>query len=196
MIRTRIVHRPDFTGVGKQINFGTAKGLTDTAKDAQKEVVGAIKGTFITRGTWFQQNMRHGIKITPARKDKLQSAVHTLADWIEPHETGKDKTARGGNVAVPTENVRRNKRLIIPKAQRPRGMGDKLFVMQTRRGPVLAQRVTRGKNKGIRILYGLEKQVKIKKNSTFYEPIEKVVKGRLKQNIAAGIRFAMATRKI
>ena len=74
-------------------------------------------------------------------------------------------------------------------------MGEKLFILQTKRGPVLAQRITRGKNKGIRILYGLEKQVKIKKNSTFYEPAEKTVKANLRENIRKGIRFAMATAR-
>ena len=195
MLRARVIQKPDFPAIKKQIAFGTAKGLTDTAKDAQKAVVDALQSTFTLRGNWFRQNMRHGIKITPAKRDKLQSAVHTLADWLEPHETGKDKTPRGSNIAVPTENVRRNKRMIIPKGQRPKGLGDKVFVMQTKRGPVLAQRITRGKNKGIRILYGLEKKVAIKKNSTFYEPAEKTVKANLKKNIDAGIRYALATAK-
>lgn len=195
MINIRLVKRPDMAAIIKQVNFGTAVGLTKTAKEGQSAVVGAIKGTFTTRGTWFNQNMRHGIKITPAKKDKLQAEVKTLADWLEPHETGTDKHARGGRVAVPTDQVRRNKRLIIPRGQRPKGLAAKAFVLQTKRGPVLAQRLMKGKRKGLIVLYGLEKTVKIKKNSTFYEPLEKVVKRRLHDNIRDGIKFALATMK-
>lgn len=195
MIRARIVQKPDIAKIKKNIAFGTARGLTQTAKDGQAAVVDALHGTFTLRGQWFRQNMRHGIKITPATPAKLQSEVKTAADWLEPHETGKDKTPRGQNLAVPTENVRRTKRMIIPRGQRPRGLGAKAFVMQTRRGPVLAERVTRGKNKGIRILYGLERRVKIRKQSTFYEPIRKVVKSNLRENVRKSIAQALATMK-
>ncbi len=186
---------PSAVKIVKNLNFGTAVGLTKTAKEGPAAVVGALKGTFTLRGSWFNQNMRHGIKITPARKDRLYSEVKTLADWLEPHETGKDKTARGGKVAVPTAEVRRNKRMIIPRAQRPRGLGSKAFVLQTKHGPVLAQRISRGKRKGLIVLYGLEQKVRIRKRSTFYEPIEKVVKRRLKGNIADGIQHALATMR-
>ena len=194
--KTKVINNiPSAAEIMKQVNFGTAKGLTETAKQGQAAVVGALKGTFTLRGTWFNQNMRHGIKITPARKDKLQAEVKTLADWLEPHETGKDKTAQGGRVAVPTDQIRRNKRMIIPKAQRPRGLAGKAFVLQTKHGPVLAQRITRGKRKGLIILYGLEQKVRIRKQSTFYEPIKKVVSRRLKDNIRDGIRHAFATAR-
>ncbi len=186
---------PPAAKIIKNIEFGTAVGLTKTAKEAQAAVVGALKGTFTLRGKWFEQNMKHGIKIKPATRDKPQAIVHTAADWLEPHETGKDKHARGGRVAVPTDQVRRNKRLIIPKGQRPRALGAKVFVLQTKRGPVLAQRLTRGKRKGLVILYGLERTVKIRKQSTFREPIEKVVKRRLVGNVRDGIDHALRTMR-
>jgi len=195
-ITTRVINNlPSAEKIMKNIDFGTAKGLTKTAKQGQSAVVDALQSNFTLRGTWFNQNMRHGIKITPARKDKLQSSVHTLADWLEPHETGKDKTPRGGNLAVPTDQVRRNKRMIIPKGQRPRGLAAKAFVLQTKKGPVLAQRLIKGKRKGLIILYGLEPQVKIKKRPTFRVPIEKVVKSNLKSNIAEGINDAIRTMR-
>src|SRR5688500_4786210 len=97
MLSTRIIQRPpDATKVMKNINFGLARGLTQTAKDGQAAVLGALRGTFTLRGTWFQQNMRHGIKVKPARPHDLSAEVHTLASWLERHETGKAKTAQGG----------------------------------------------------------------------------------------------------
>jgi len=179
MLKARITQMPPpLSKVIKQLNYGTAVGLTKTAKEGQTAVVGALKGTFILRGSWWQQSNRFGIRIKPATPGSLQSEVRTAADWLEPHETGRDKTARSGRVAVPTDQVRRNKRQIIPQAQRPRGLKGKAFLIQTRKGPVLAQRIRRGPRKGLVVLYGLESHVKIRKQSTFYEPIDKVVRRR------------------
>lgn len=183
------------SAIVKQVNFGTATGLTKTAKEGQAAVVGALKGTFTLRGNWFQQSNKYGIKITPARKDKLQSEVKTAADWLEPHEEGRDKHAQGGRVAVPTDQVRRNKRMIIPRGQRPKGLAAKAFILQTKRGPVLAQRLVKGKRKGLIVLYGLENTVRIKKRSTFHDPIQKVVDRRLAANIKEGIMRAFATAR-
>jgi hypothetical protein len=195
-ISMKLIQRPPSAAeIYKQTQFGVAVGLTQTAKDGQAAVVSALRSNFTLRGSWFQQNMRHGIKIKPATKYDLQAEIRTAADWLEPHETGKDKTARGGNVAVPTDAVRRNKRLIIPRAQRPKGLGAKVFVLQSKHGPVLVQRITRGKNKGLRVLYGLERRVRIRKRSTFYEPIERTVKRNINRNVAAGITRAFATMR-
>ncbi len=191
----RIVQRPDFAKVMRNIDFGTATGLTKTAKQGQAAVVDSLKDTFTLRGRWFEQNMRHGTKITPARKDKLQAEVKTAADWLEPHETGSDKTPRGRNLAVPTEAVRRTKRMIIPRGQRPKGLAGKAFVLETKHGPVLAQRLVRGKRKGLIILYGLEPRVKIRKRSTFYTPVERTVSRHLKENIRNGIANALRTMR-
>lgn len=186
---------PSAAEIYKQTMFGTALGLTNTAKDGQKAVVNALKSTFTLRGGWFEQNNRFGIKIKPATKTDVQAEIRTLADWLEPHETGRNKTPRGANLAVPTDQVRRNKRAIIARAQRPKGLADKVFVLQTKRGPVLAQRIKKGKRKGLVVLYGLEKQVRIRKQSTFYEPIDRVVRARLDRNVAEGITRAFATMR-
>lgn len=195
-LSTKIINTlPSADKLYKNVQFGTAMGLTKTAKDGQAASVDAIKGTFTVRGNWWQQNMRHGIKIKPARPTDMTAEVKTAADWLEPHETGKDKQARGGDVAVPTDQIRRNKRMIIPRGQRPRGLGAKVFKLMTKRGEVLAQRMQRGPRKGIVILYGLERSVKIRKQSTFYEPIGKAVKRNINKNIADGIAKAFSTMR-
>lgn len=196
-IRTRLINNmPSGAEMTKQVNFGTALGLTKTAKEGQEAVVDALKSTFTLRGNWYQQSNKFGIRITPAKKDKLVAEVKTAADWLEPHEEGKDKAGRGGDLAIPTQEVRRNKRDIITRANRPKGLGAKVFKLQTRRGPVLAQRMKRGNRKGLIILYGLERTVKIKKRSTFHEPIKKIVDKNLKGNIKTGIMRAFATMKV
>lgn len=187
---------PGAAAINKQLDFGTAVGLTKTAQQGQQAVLGALRGTFTLRGSWFNPSNKFGIRVKPAKKNDLVAAVQTNADWLITHEEGTDKRpTRGQNIAVPTDQVRRNKRLIIPRGQRPRGLNTKAFVLQTKHGPVLAQRITRGPRKGIVVLYGLERSVHIKKQSTFREPIQKVVDRRLGENIAKGIEFALRTAK-
>lgn len=198
-ISTRIIQRPPSAeSIMKQINFGTAVGLTKTAKDGQAAVVSALGSTFTLRGNWFQQSNKFGIRIKSATKTDLSAAVQTNADWLELHETGGDKTRHGGGrLTVPTDNVRRNKRLIIPRSQRPQALRSKnTFIKVTKRGEtVLFKRVGRGKNAKIVALYILESKVRIRKESTFYEPIQKIVAKNLSRNIEAGIQKALATAR-
>lgn len=189
--------------IAKNINFGVAVGLTETAKQGQSAVVSALRGTFTLRGNWFQQSNKFGIKVKPAKKDDLSAEVRTQADWLEIHEKGGTKTARGnGSLAIPTENVRRNKRQIIPRAQRPAALrGKNTFVMKTSKGRVLFQRFKRavgtynGRPTKLKALYNLEPRARIRKQSTFFDPIDAVVKRRLRDNINDGLRKAFATMK-
>jgi hypothetical protein len=186
--------RPDFAEIAKQLDFGTALGLTNTAKQGQEAVVKALGDTFTLRGGWYLQSNKYGIRIVPARKDKLESHITTAADWLELHEDGGTKTAEHGRLAIPTDNVRRNKRLVIPRGQRPAALrGKRTFVLQTKHGAVLFQRKGKGKRSKIVALYNLEPKAQIKKQSTFYEPIENVVDKNLAENILAGIEKAFAT---
>jgi len=178
----------------KQIRFGTALGLTNAAKEGQKVVMAALGDKFTLRGQWFKQSMKYGIKVKMAKPSNLASAVHTAADWLLLHEEGGDKRPQGRSLAVPTDNVRRNKRLIIPRGQRPKGLKDKrTFVLNTKNGRVLFQRKYKGKRSKIVALYNLEPKVRVPKRATFFEPIGDVVKRHLHHHIISGIEKAFAT---
>jgi hypothetical protein len=214
-IRVKQIEKPPSAAkIGRNLDFGVALGLTDTAKEGQKASVGALKGTFTLRGGWWQQQNKFGIKVKAAKKTDLAAEVGTRADWLEPHETGKTKTARGGgNVAIPLEGIRRKgSTQKIAKRLKPRNL-KRTFVIKTKSGPVLFQRVTNyAKHQGptmkgkvtrrrtrmgtdIRPVYAFERSVRIRKQSTFYEPIRKVVNRRLDTNIARGVRRAFATMR-
>jgi len=197
MIKGRIIKMPPSVDrCKKNIKFGEVVGLTRTAQKAKDAVVADLKSTFTLRGSWWMQSNRFGIKAIPATKAKPQSAVVTRADWLELHETGGDKKGRGGHrIAVPSKEVRRNKRQIIQKGQRPRNLKNS-FVFQGKYGPVLARRLKGGPRKGeVDILYGLEDSEPIKKESTFYEPIKDTVQKHLKEEISKGIDYAFRTSK-
>jgi len=207
-MRIEIIKKPDFAKIAKNVRFGTAVGLTKTAKAAQAASIASINATFTVRGNWVRPSNKFGIRITAAKPDKLEAAVKTAADWLATHETGGERKPRSSSAfAVPTENIRRNKRQIIPEAQKPKGLKN-TFVIETRKGPVLYQRVfankagkytTRRLKKGLGSkivpVYGLERTVKIKKNSTFYEPVKKTVDAELGKNIRREILNALATMR-
>lgn len=176
----------------KYINNGISAGLTQTAKDGQKASVDAIRSTFTVRGNWPNQNMKHGIKITPARGEKLQASVHTLADWLELHEKGGTKLPHGRSLSVPTFALRpKGSKKILRGPMRVKQLlaSGKAFIMETDRGPVVAQ--TKGKGQRLVILYGLEPQVRVRKRSTFYEPIEKAVKRNIHSNVSRNVKIQL-----
>lgn len=85
-----------------QLVYAAAAALTRTTKQSQGEVVDTIRRTFTTRGSWYLPSSKFGVRITAATKARLESTLKTAADWLIPHETGEDKTARGGGLlAVP-----------------------------------------------------------------------------------------------
>lgn len=185
---------PLVASIFRNIRYGTAVGLTQTAKQAQAAVIESLKSTFTLRTRWYEPGNRFGIKIQPATRDRLQAAVQTRADWLEIHETGGTRRPKRKALAIPTDNVRRNKRQLIPRSQRPRNLA-RSFVIETQSGPVLFVRTGKGKRSKIRALYSLEPQAKIKRQSTFYEPISEVVKKNLQANITREVLKALLNLK-
>lgn len=189
--------KSNFSGaaIAKQARFATAVSLTQTAKDGQKEVLQTLPQTFTIRGNWSNPSNKFGIRIKSAKKNDLQSAVMSNADWLIPHETGDDKTPRGNSLAIPTVNVRRNKKDIIIKCNRPRNL-KKAFVLTTKNGNrVLTVRQGRGKKKTLKFLYNLTAKARIRKQSTFFQPIEYIVKTKLLKNYEVALRKALTTAK-
>jgi hypothetical protein len=197
MIAVKVTQRPpSAASIIKQINYGTARGLTEIAKDGQKAVLGSLKGTFTLRGGWFNPSNAMGIKIKIAKPTDMASEIRTRADWLDIHEKGGTKKGRSGRLAIPTANVRRNKRDIIARANRPAALRNKrTFVIKTSKGDVLFQRKYKGKRSQIVALYNLEQAARIRRQSTFEEPIEKVVKRRGLVHIEREIRKALATMR-
>jgi len=190
-----ITRPPDAETIEKNIRFGTAVGLTKTVKDGQAAVLSALPVKFTLRGSWFAQSNKFGIKVKSATKDDLSAEVRTNADWLIKQQKGGEYFPFRNFLAIPTSNVRRNKRQIIPRAQRPKNLKN-AFVMKTKSGlNVLFQRKGRGKNRGLVAMYILEPKIRIKPVDAFNDPIDKVVRANLSKNIEAGIQMALSTIK-
>ena len=178
-------------GLEKQIRFATAAALTATAKEGQEEAQRAIEDAFINRDNWYLPQSPVGVRVTPATPASLESEVHSGAAFLEKHERGGRHTAEGGGqIAVPTRELRPNPRASIPASMRPRNLAG-AFVLKTRRGPVLFQRGP----EGIRALYGLERSVEIKRQSVIVEPTERTVEERFAEIFGEWLERALETAK-
>jgi hypothetical protein len=179
----------------RQLVYAAARALTKTAQDSQTASIAAIRQTFTTRGTWYLPSGRFGIRITPATVARLEAAVRTAADWLIPHETGEDKVVQGGGLlAIPMVGPGRPRPTFGSKVQRdlkPRALGGRGVVIETRRGPVLFAR----QDRRLVAFYGLERRAKIRKHSTVIEPTIETVSKNFGDNFAAGLAEALKTAK-
>ncbi len=181
----------------KQVTFALAATLTAVAKEAQKGVIGSIEHTFTVRNTWLQPSNRFGIKVLPATKDDLTAAVATAADWLVGHEEGADKLPRGQFLAIPSANVRRTKRDIVQKGQRPQALRGKRDVVLPLKGGGMGlfQRRGRGKNERLVFLYRLVKRAHIRKQPTVVPPTVKVFEQRFNSLFEQKLREAIRTAR-
>lgn len=195
-MKITVTKRPSTAAIAKNIRFGTALGLTRAAQAGQKLVISNLENTFTLRGNWYKPSNKMGIRINTATKTKLVSAVKTQADWLLPHEEGRPKFPMGRFFAVPTSNVRRTKRDIIRKNQRPRELKRSFLLITRKRGiPMIFQRRGRGKRSEIFAMYKLIPKAKIRKASTFYEALLELADKRLAGFIKQGIVEAFRTMK-
>ena len=179
----------------EQLVYAAARALTQTAKDSQAASIEAVRQTFTTRGTWYLPSSRFGVRITPATKARLEAAVKTAADWLVPHETGEDKVAGGGGLlAVPLVGRGRPRPSRGAKVRadlKPRALGGRGVVLQTRRGPVLFAR----QDKRLIAFYGLERRARMRKRSTVIEPTVQTFAENFGGNFAEAIAEALRTAK-
>jgi hypothetical protein len=179
-----------------QIPFASAVALTKTAKHGQTAVLSKLRENFEIRNNWAEPSSKFGVKITPAKKNDLKAEVYTRAGWMAKQEAGGTHLPRQKALAVPTENVKRNKKQIIPRAQRPgmlRTQGS--FILQTKRGGVIAMRKKVRKRSELTVLYGLEPSVKIKARPFMRVPVESAVDKHLSNEFNKALVTALKTAR-
>lgn len=179
----------------KNIRFGTAMGLTKTAKEGQAAVQDILPRKFTIRGRWFEQQTPVGIKIKPATRDDLKAEIRTAAQFLPRHDTGETKLPYKNYLAIPTENVRKTKQSKIPANLRPNRLQN-AFVIVTKAGTrLLCVRKGRGRNRAVTVMYILVKRAKIKDVDIWEKPIRRVVDHSLDKNIAEGVDKALKTMR-
>lgn len=117
-----------------QIPFATAKMLTKTAQAGQRVVQTTVlpKKFTLRSPAWMKQ----GIRITPATKKSLQSAVEDIHAFMDLQETGGTKIPYGNAIAIPiTGGARPSARALIPAGNMPsKVMANGGFILQLANG--------------------------------------------------------------
>ncbi|MBV9214821.1 MAG: hypothetical protein JO053_01485 [Acidobacteria bacterium] len=181
--------------VMKSLKFGTAMALTATAKEAQEAVQVSLFGHFTLRGRWWEQGNKFGIKVRPATPEKLASSVRTEAGWLLKQFEGGDVFPYKHFLAIPTENVRpKGSTKIIRGPLKPANLKNSFVIKSKKSGAsLLMQRVARGRNKGVRVMYILVPRIHVKPVDAFYDPIEQTAKRRLHPNMQRYMQQALDT---
>lgn len=90
----------------KQVPFATARALTWTAQESQKDIQTAIPNIFNVTKKWWMKQQPTGVRITPAKKTDLEAVVYTKAYFADLQERGGIRTPyQGGGLLVPTDRV-------------------------------------------------------------------------------------------
>lgn len=183
--------------LAKQATFALAQTLTQTAKAVQAGVVSSVRENFTVRNNWVEPSNAMGVKVLPASKADLSAAVVTRADWLTLHEEGGEKVPRGEHLAIPSANVRRTKRDVVQRSQRPGALrGKRDVVLPLKKGGFgLFQRRGRGKKKPLVFLYRLTKRAKIRKQPTFSKPAEREFERNFNRLFEKNFREAIRTAK-
>lgn len=180
----------------EEVPFAEALALTWTAQDAQSGVQDSLARRFTLRNN----RVRTGIRITAARKSAPTSIVGSIDDFMKLQETGGTKSARDhSRVAIPAD-VKRTKRDLIGKSQRPLAMRGKPKVLSWhgvdifRRGGTAAilQRVGKGRYP-LKALWRLKPNVRIKPRLGFKATTMDIIGRRIGPNFIRALSQASAS---
>ena len=192
----RIVQRPDFAKIAKNIDFGTALGLTKTAGQGKDAVMKTAESKFTIRNNWLKSPIGPRVKI--AKRDNLKAEISMSAHFGRIHDEGGTKIPFRNWIAVPTKFARPNKRSRIANDLKPAALMDSgrgVIVTLDSGSEMIFAKHPRRKTDEFLPMYVLTKTAKIKDVDIFREPIEKVVDKNLKDNIRAGIAKAISTMR-
>lgn len=184
--------------VEKQVTFALAKTLTGVVKEAQATVIHSVESTFTVRNNWLQPGNRMGVRVQAATKSDLTAGVGMAADWLIGHEEGEDKTPHGKYLAIPSRNVRRTKRDIIQRGQRPKNLRGKRDVVLPLSGGGygLFQRKGRRRNSKLVFLYTLRsRSVHLRRQPTVIAPTINVFEKRFSVLLEKNLRAAFKTAR-
>lgn len=175
---------------GKQLPFALSKAINSTADKIREATLKGASEVLTLRGTWWKPRTKFGFNVKPSTKRNLIAEIYTKADWLAQHEDGGIKTAKG-MIAIPTIDVKRNKKDIITKSNRPRAVKGAFKVTSKNGNEFIAKRV-RGK---LVVLYWLEKQAKIEGVYKFHDIAKQTFSDNFVKDFSDAVDYALRTAK-
>ncbi len=179
----------------KQLRYATAVTLTRSAEHAQDAILTRTRDVFTIRKSWLQPGYEFGINRKAATKDDLSAEVYSRAPWMLRHEEGGIKLPKKEYLAVPQEGVKRTRKDLIAAGQRPKALKRSFIIWKTKSGPMLFQRVGRGKASTIKAMYAFEKIAHIEARWQFIKTGIAVVTKAYGKIFAAALKDALETAR-
>lgn len=176
--------------------FAMAKTLTQTAKFAEGVVRSDLPDSFTIRTGWAAK----GVRIEPATKARLQSAVGSKDAFMEAQVEGGTKTEKRRMMAIP-EEAREPKSAVTPRSKWPGALKKKkaYFINTTKKGSNLAlyRRETKDRYP-ITPIYYFAKSVKIRPRWALREQVAMAARAKfpelLRKNLETEVRRAAQRR--
>lgn len=176
-----------------QLPFANARALTWTASDAQKAIRRELPRRFIIRNNYVSK----GIRIEKATKANQAAKVGSVDEFMERQDKGGTKRPKGRHVAIPVK-IKRNKRDIVTKSNRPRRILDKSgprqpFIATVKGRLGIYQRVTKARTP-IQLLYALRPTTQVKARFELERTVQKVVDERFERLFKLSLDDAIRSR--
>jgi hypothetical protein len=183
----------------KQFPFTLSLAVNNVTKDAQGQIREGIKSRFTLRRPDFI--LREGAKISKFGTKTNPNAVIRItekAGFLVKFEEGDEKRPIDGKaIAVPLA-VKRNKRDLIPAAQRPPalyaskgGQAGRIFSA----GGKLWQAVGRGRNAVVRALYAWKSSVRVRPMLRFRKTTQDAVDKNWDRRALEAVDKALSTMR-
>ena len=186
--------------VQEQIPFAFSLALTQLGREAQKAVRADLSNEFILRNNWISQNIR----IDPERVPKgtmqidVGSRMNRGNNLMELEATGGTGHGKsGGELAIPTDAVRSNRFVPVPRKSKPQSVlkqGGRGFIATINGKHGIFEREESGRYP-IHMLYSLKESVKIKAIWPLETVIGTVAAARWQTLAAAALERALKPRK-
>ena len=177
----------------KQVQFATAKALTLTAVEVQRQVRAEMPARFTIRRQWIV----NGIRVEKATKANLVATVFSRDAFMGLHEFGGPKDPRKRFIAIPTRAVKRTKTDVIARRDRPGALGDRAEVIEYNGNKWLALKKGRRGRSGneLRLLYLLVPRAQIDERLGLREIGTRVVRARFMPLFLQALEDAVKTAR-
>lgn len=180
--------------IGKQLPFAVSKALNSTAEKIRQSTLQGAKDTLTLRGSWFNPRSKYGFNVKPSTKNNLQADIYTNADWMKMQEDGGIKTAKG-LIAIPTKFVKRNKKDMLNKANRPKNIKGSVKVKFKNGKEAIVKPYFDGHERRLVVLYWLEKRAKIKGVYKFHDIATNTFKANIENDMKEAVNYALSTAR-
>ncbi|MCP4352303.1 MAG: hypothetical protein GY795_43145 [Desulfobacterales bacterium] len=179
----------------KQLPFATALALTNTAKKAQEKLRQGLGSKFTMRRTWVAK----GIQVKAANKRQplhlMEAIIGSKDEFMLRQELGGVKKGRSGHrIAIPV-GARRTRKSVTTKRSWPTQVLKRknVFILEQKFGREAI--IQRNKSGDIKLLYLLQRKVKVKKRWDFRETVNEVAQEQFNSQFNKAFDRALDTAK-